>query len=619
MSVLKELRSIRSQVLAPASTLNVVEWADTYRVLSPEASSTQGRWNTSIVEAARGPMLAITEPGVKKVTVMGPTQLLKTELINNIIGYFTHQAPSPIIVVQPTDKLCETFAVDRLEPMFRDSKALNTLIDSGNSNRLHKVFPGGQITIVSAGSASDLASRPVRIVLADEIDKYKSVTNEGDPIKLVEQRQDTFWNALSIAVCSPTTEGQSRIAERFEESDQRLFHGECVHCNNLEHLVWEQVKWTDNDSATAAYECSNCKVLWSETDRLQAISCGKYIATKPFNGHAGFHVNAIGSPWQSLAKLVQKFLDAKNETEKLRVFINTSLAETWKQKLDTPDYMRLYERRENYSIGKIPKDKYILFLTMGVDVQQDRIEYQVVGWTKDKQSYSIDYGAIHGYTHLDESWAELKKQIDKKYFYDESSNHFLPISFTAVDSGFNTQKVYEFVAKQSQNKVRAVKGLDSLPNIYKAGNEIGIGATRVWMAGSSFCKEILYSNLKLQSGGDTGIYPSGYCHYPQYDEEFFKSLTSEALIQKKVKGRMTSMWQKTRARNEALDTWVYNRVAASMYGLDRFNAEEFSRLEARTLDIKDNSAPQEVDSAVKKPSPQRSNGLWKNQNLKRSF
>ena len=612
------LKNIRAQVLKPKSDLSVVEWADTYRVLSPEASSTQGKWNTSIVEAARGPMLAVTESGVKKITVMGPTQLLKTELINNVIGYFTHQAPSPVIVMQPTDKLCETFAVDRLEPMFRDSKVLQGLINHSNSSRLHKVFTGGQLTIVSAGSASDLASRPVRIVLMDECDKYKSVTNEGDPIKLIEQRQDTFWNALSIAVCSPTTEGQSRIAERFEDSDQRLFHGECVHCGHIEHLVWEQVKWSDGDSSTAAYECSNCKVLWTETDRLKAISQGRYIASKPFNGHAGFHVNAIASPWQSLQKLVQKFLDAKNDNEKLRVFINTSLAETWKQKLDTPDYMRLYERRENYSIGRIPSSRGILFLTMGVDVQQDRLEYQVLGWTKDKQSYSIDYGAIHGYTHLDESWNELKKQIDKKYYYEESDSHFLLISFTAIDSGFNTQKVYEFVAKQNQNRVRAIKGSDGLPNIYKSGNEIGIGATRVWMAGSSFCKEILYSNLKLQSGGDTGIYPSGFCHYPQYDEDFFKSLTSEALIQKKVKGRMISLWQKIRARNEALDTWVYSRVAASMYGLDRFNAEEFSRLESRTIEIKEDS-PKNEAALIKQQSPQPSNGLWKNKNLKRSF
>lgn len=605
--------------MKPSPKLDLVQWADTHRYLSPESSSTPGKWSTDLVEAARGPMLAVTEPGIKKITVMAATQLLKTELLNNIVAYFIHQDPAPMIVMQPIEKLANTWATDRLDPMLRDTPALRGLVrdkrerDSGNT-KLHKAFPGGHVTVVSAGSPSDVASRPVRVVLMDEIDKYKQSGDEGDAEKLIEQRTETFWNALSIAVCSPTNEGTSKIAARFEDSDKRFFNFLCPDCNQYELPKWQQVKWSGNDSSTAHYECSHCKVQWTETKRLQAISNGVYIATAPFKGHAGFQVSALASPWQPLSRLVEKFIEAKSDPEKLKVFVNTSLAETWKPKVDLPDWERLYDRRETYTIGTVPNTD-IKFLTCGVDVQADRLEAQVVGWTKDKQSYVIDYRILVGPTHTDEPWNELYKLIQDTTYPVAGTKRSMSITFACVDSGFNTTKVYDFVTRFSANKVRTVKGSDSLISHYKMGSDIEYRfdgsknkfAHKVWMVGSSLIKTETYSHLRLPSETD-GLYPSGYIHTPEFDQDYFKGFCSEAL----VKSKSGYEWVKQRERNEVLDTYVYARCAASMFGIDRFRENEWQQLEGQA----DDTAASTTVS-VKPPIAPASSPLWRNPGLKR--
>ncbi len=534
-------------------------------------------------------MLAVTDPKVHTITVMGPTQLLKTELLNNIVGYYIHQDPAPIIVMQPTGKMAESWSKDRLDKMLRDCPALAGLVkdkrgrDSENTI-LHKSFPGGHITVVGSNSPSDLASRPIRAVLCDEVDKYPmSAGKEGDPIKLIEERTDTFWNAMKVRVCSPTIHGRSRIEEEFELSDKRIFHGRCPHCNHLDELKWENVKWDDaNPEATAAYECSQCKKLWSESERIQAISNGSYVATATFSGHAGFKVNKIASPWQPIGVLVRKWMDAQDSPEKLKTFVNTQLAETWAEKGEVPEFKRLYERRELYPQNSLPDG--VVFLTAGADVQKDRLEVEVVGWGKDKQSWSIDYRIIMGDTATDVPWKELDKILNETW--KSHSGLEIQVRMIAVDSGYNTQHVYDWVRRHPSDRVRAVKGSDSLQMVFGQPKDIDISrdgnrlrrASKVWPVGVSVMKSELYSWLKLDGAGDDGIYLPGFCHFPQYDEAYFERLCSEQLVKKKVNGRSIHKWIKIHERNEPLDCRVYARAAASMFGIDRFTDKDWNVL-----------------------------------------
>lgn len=401
-------------------------------------------------------MMAVTEHGVRKITVMGPTQLLKTELINNIVGYFIDQDPAPMIVMQPTGKMAESWSKDRLDKMLRDTPVLAGKVkdkrsrDSDNTI-LHKSFPGGHVTVVGSNSPSDLASRPVRIVLCDEVDKYPaSAGSEGDPIKLIEERSDTFWNALSIRVCSPTIQGRSRIETEFELGDKRIFHGRCPHCDQLDNLKWENVTWDEAaGSESARYVCGQCRTPWTETERLLAISKGEYVRTAPFTGHASFKVNKLASPWQPVSVLVRKYLEAKENPEKLKTFTNTQLAETWVEKGEVPEWKRLYERRELYATNTLPKG--VVFLTAGVDVGKDYLKVEIVGWGRDKQSWSIDLRTIMGDTATDKPWLELDKVLNETWSTHEGRQ--IQIRVMNVDSGFNTQHVYNWVKKDRKSVV----------------------------------------------------------------------------------------------------------------------------------------------------------------------
>ena len=622
-SLREALLKTRVQCFPQKPQLNVAQWADTYRYLSPESSSTPGKWKTHLVEPLRGPMEAISNPKVRKVSLMFASQLGKSEILLNTIGYYIHQNPSPILMAQPTQSLADSFAEDRVKLLVRDTSALKSLVkdpkmrDSG-STKTHLVFPSGTLDIVSAGSPSELASRPKKIILLDEIDRMATLSKEGNPLKLAEQRALTFFDSKVVLVSTPTNEGSSRIENSFLAGDQRHFSVPCPHCEFVQKLEWSQVKWDKDDVESAGYECIACKKKWTEVERMSAVKRGEYIAEQPFNGHASFHCNVLASPWITIPQLVSEFLECKDDVDELRTFVNLKLAETWKPKVDVPEWRRIYERRENYATGTIPTDK-VKFLTCGVDVQGDRLEVQVIGWTKDKSSYVVDYQIIIGQTHTDEPWNKLYEIIQNRS-YPRVDGTEMFISFACIDSGFNTTKVYDFVTRFSPNKVRAIKGTDHLRNIYKMGNDLEFRfdggkkkfAHKLWIVGSSLLKEQLYSNLKLPSAGDNGVYPSGYIHTPELDEDYFRGLVSEGL-QKTKKGYE---WVKLYTRNEPLDTYNYARAAASMFGLDRFRDIDWEQLEGIQEPQKQSAEQaQQVNSQPQKP---QQNSLWKN-NLKPKF
>lgn len=269
------------------------EWADRYRRLAKEAGSTSGNWRTRTVEASRGPMLAVTEPGVHVITLMVCTQLMKTAFIENIVGYHAHLDPCPMLLVQPKDEAVEAFSKERIGPLIKSTPVLRELIGtkktrSAEETLTYKAFPGGFLAMVGAGSPDNLARRPVRITLYDETDKYV-VTREGDPIGLGDERQATFANYLSVRACSPTIEGESRIETSYNDGDQRQATVACPHCGHRNFLeFFRHVEWnTDADSGihdpkSAQIFCEACGTGWSEGERLKALATTRWHQTRPF-------------------------------------------------------------------------------------------------------------------------------------------------------------------------------------------------------------------------------------------------------------------------------------------------------------------------------------------------
>lgn len=577
--------------LKPDPLMNISEWADKYRILSQKASAEPGKWRTSRTPYLKEIMDCLSPySGIEKVVFMKGAQIGGTEVGNNFLGYIVHLSPGPVMLVMPTVDGAKRTSKTRIDPMFEAIPELKGVIsdrrskDASNTT-LMKEFQGGVLVLTGANSAIGLRSMPVRYIFLDEIDAYKGdVEGEGDPVNLAIKRTSTFNRRKIFMVSTPTIQGVSRIEYEYEQSDQRHYMVPCPYCNKRQSLKWKQIHFENDDPATATYICEHCGAIIEEHLKTWMLENGIWEKTNPKSIVAGFHLSSLYSPvgWFSWADAVKQFLDAKNKDNLLKVWVNTVLGETWLEKGEAPEWQILFDKREDYQQEIVPSGG--LFLTAGADVQKDRIECEVVAWGRNKESWSVGYFIINGDTAREEVWNELS-EFSKRYF-EHSSGVMLPISRFAIDSGFATQQVYNWVRKQPINFAMAIKGTDSgvtplgLPtrvDLNINGKRLRRGA-KVWSVGTSILKSELYQFLKLTQNEDES-YPAGYCHFPKYDSEYFKQLTAEQLVTKMVRGYQKREWQKTRERNEALDCRVYARAASISFGIEQFTETKWRNLE----------------------------------------
>ncbi|CAM6053539.1 unnamed protein product [Sphagnum tenellum] len=530
---------------------------------------------------------------------MTSVQVGKSTCLENILGYQIVHDPCPILLMQPNLDDAAAFSKDRVAAMIRDTPDLKTKVkeararDSGNT-LLHKKFPGGSITFAGANAPSKLAGRPIRVLMCDEVDRYPiSAGTEGDPVSLATRRTNNFPNRKIILTSTPTVKGASRIERVFEASDQRRYHVECPHCHHWQTFKFPQLKWKNDDPSTVLYHCEECDKPLEESKKLSMLRAGRWIATKEFKGIAGFHLNELYSPWRRWAEVVEHFLTAKDNPETLKVFINTALGESWEEKGDAPEWKKLYDRREDYAIGSIPKG--VLFLTAGVDVQHDRIEAEIIGWKENKESYSIDHFIFPGKPTTQAPWKELDKLMVQHWKLHNGIT--IGIKLLAVDSQYVSSIVYDWCRKYPPNKVIPIR---SKPNQYVLAEQSKVinsnimgrhGKAKVWHLASEVIKSELYGFLRLDKPLDGEEYPPGYCHFPMYSEEYFKQITAEQLVPKVVNGFTKYEWKKFYS-NEVLDMRVYARAAAHLVGLDRFQPIHWNQLKAELkLDVDQPTKP----------------------------
>lgn len=555
------------RALMPPPNLTVSQWADQFRMLSPEASAEPGRWNTSRAPYQRAMMDAICDPRVHTVVVMSSAQIGKTELLLNALGYTVDLDPGPVLLIQPTLEMAEAFSKDRLDPMLRDTPALREKVRQGrkeSSNTIrHKSFPGGHITLAGSNSSAGLASRPIRFVLADEVDRWEaSVGDEGDPLALAGKRTTTFWNRKQLVVSTPTVKGVSRIEAKFAESDQRRCFVACPHCATRQVLEWKHVKWRNADPETAHLVCPECGCDITEAERQDMLRDPEWRASAEFRGVAGFHIWEAYSPWRRLADIVADFLEAKKAPDTLQVFVNTSLGETWEEQADDRTDLAsvLLARRAPYP-AVVPMGACCL--TMSVDTQDDRLEALVVGWGIGEECWIIDHRTLPGDPQQQEPWQALDERLAASY--EHESGALLNISATGVDTaGHRTQYAYDYVKPRQHQQVHAIIGRSG------EGNAIIVNRSpanprrpTLYTVGVDACKSIVYSRLKVTEQGPGHIHlPLSHTKDDAYragiDEEFIAQLLAEKLVTKHRMGVAVRQWVQMRPRNEALDLMVYS-------------------------------------------------------------
>jgi phage terminase large subunit GpA-like protein len=555
--------------MSPPPILKISEWADEYRRLSAEASAEPGRWNTDRAPYQREIMNALNDAAVEDVVVMSSSQVGKTEIVLNILGYYIDYDPSPIMIMQPTDAMAQAFSKDRLAPMIRDTPSLTKKVkdpksrDSENTI-LHKKFPGGHVTIVGANAPSGLASRPIKILLCDEVDRYPpSAGKEGDPVNLARKRTTTFWNRKKILVSTPTIKGISRIEQEYESSSKEQWQVECPCCGTYQPYDFNRMNFKE-----VTMECISCKERFNEVKWKSQPS--KWVALADNPQKRGFHLNEMASPWKRWEAIIEDFKEAHKHfketrsTEQLKVFNNTSLGVTWEIKGEGVEEDSLLGRREKYK-AQLPKE--VVVLTAGVDVQDNRLEIEVVGWAKGFESWGIQYHTLFGDPSKDEIWERLEEYLDNEFTFEDGTS--LLIAATCIDTGGHfTDKTYSFLKQieKKQKRIYGVKGQGgaSLPLIYKKTRNTKNGVA-IYILGVDQGKEIIMSRLNTKEAGP------GYCHFPLnidrgYDEMYMRGLTSEQRIANvDKKGNTKLEWiKKSGTRNEPLDLRNYATAAVQL-------------------------------------------------------
>ena len=614
--------------LRPIPDLTVDEWADKYRFLSSVSSAEPGRWRTDRVPYMREifKKLSPSDP-CQRVVFMKGVQISGTEAALNCVGAYIDIAPAPVMYVMPTVDMAKQLSKKRLFHLINESPTLkDKVIDSnrreGSSTILEKNFPGGVLFLTGANSASGLRSNPVKVLLLDEVDAYPlSIDDEGSPIRLAEKRTTTFSDKKIFLLSTPTAAGTSVIAKELSETDERVYKVPCPHCDHKQELEFDNLKWDSGKPETAKYACEGCGVLIEEKYKTQMLMNGVWEPTRPEMSDplvAGYRINSLYSPlgWMSWEEIATQFLKDKDNAVLLRTFINTVLGQPWEDRGEAPDWEMLYERRESYDRNK--PNNSVEMITVGVDIQagkNSRIELEVVGWCRDKTTYSIDYRVLYGDTSTPDgdAWKQLDEVVNEKWYRPDGVE--LPMLMMAVDSGNNTQTVYNWCRKHSSTKVVPVKGRDNQATIIGRPSTVDVawngkstGSMKMWNVGVGVAKSEVYANLRI-GVDEEGERPSGFCHFPEYPIEYFKGITAEELKYREHHGYRKLYWEKVYERNEPLDCRVYSRAAAAIVGLDRFNDSHWDNLIGKyKVKKSENSVP--VNRETTKPKKKRSGGFW---------
>ena len=599
---INDLLSGALEVLKPREDLNLVEWSDKRRRLSPEISAEAGPWRTSRTPYMYEPMLAFTDPKVRNIVVVAGSQVGKTEFLLNVLGYIIDQAPGSVMYALPSKEDARTFSDERVALMIRDCETVKKKLKKKGGRKdtiLFKKFTGGQLKLVGTEVPQALAGTPARYILGDERDRWAiSTGKEGDPWELLKARQTTFYNAKSLEVSTPTIKGTSAIASSFYKGTQERWCHQCPDCGEFTNITFDKIRFNydfetiQNEKiyhiTDIGFVCPHCGVFHSEQTmkRQQA----KWIPENPdaYNrGIRSFWLNAFCSPWTTWEDIILAFLEAKDDPAKLQVVFNTKLGELWEDRGDLASEDEMLSRREHYE-ADLPDG--VLALTCGVDTQDDRLEYEVVGHGFFKETWGIRKGYILGRPDNPKVWDQLDEVLDKVYKFKDGKG--LKIGITFIDSGGHfTQEVYEECRKRTAKNVFAIKGRggESVPYVSKP-SKVTIRGTKkktwLYVIGVDAGKTVIMSNIMVETPG------ASYCHFPSndelcYDNYYFNCLLSEKKTLKHGSGGNKWVWELIpgHVRNEALDCRNYANAAFNVWNPNLDNI--FAKLKEKPVPKKE--------------------------------
>ena len=581
--------------LKPPERLTVSEWADKYRILTEKESNFPGAWKTSRVPYLKGVMDAMSDTDTEEVVFVKPTQVGGTEFLYNTLGYVIMQDPSPCLLVYPSDQLAEFASKNRIQAMIGITDGMVDRYLPNESKMLELQFSGMYLVLTGAQSPSALASRPVRFLLLDEVDKYPiRCGDEADPVSLARERTKTFSYNKKILMASTPTIESNYIWQGYVTADERRhFYVPCPHCGEMQVFEFKNIKWPEGVNEPtkvkdlAWYECPHCKGMIRDAQKMKMLLNGEWRGDKKDKTaparKVAFHLNSIYSPWVTFGDMAKEFLESKDFPEKLRNFVNSWLGEPFRNKEAQNIAADLMQHQHRWDRGVVPEGAQLL--TVGVDVQLNHFWWSVWAWGEKVTGWMVDYGRV-------ETWDELEEIVVDRQYCNEDGEPFY-VNLAAIDSGFRTDECYEFCA-QFAEVARPIKGSSkrltspySVTTLEKERNTYG--GLRLYVLDTHYFKDLLFGRLRKEP-----TTPGSWSLFRDVPPEVVEHFTSEqkVLMTDRKTGRVIEEYQKvsSHAQNHILDTAVYAAAAAEMADVRYIRSQNRQKNEQNDVEMVENLA-----------------------------
>jgi phage terminase large subunit GpA-like protein len=552
--------------------LTVTEWADRYRVL-PETSTAPGPYRSSVTPYARRPQNLTADPDVPLLVLCWASQTTKSTIIENALGYKIHRQPAPLMVLRPKIDDAEGWSKERFVPMVLDTPVLRERVKLGRSSGAtlrYKPFPGGFIFVASAQSATEMASRSAPDGLADEVDRMEIIPKEGNPLEIFKRRQAASDVGQLMVTSTPRDAETTLIWPYLEGGTFELYEVPCPECSHMQPLEWARLRWSKGKPEEARYFCRACEAAIDERNKPAMLAAGEWKPTNPDGKYPSFHLNALYSPFgkTSWAVLAEEWERAQGKPADLQVFINTRLAELWTEtaEIAEPDSLIARASEGLWEENVVPDG--VGLLTIGVDVQANRLEAYVWGWGVGLESWLIAHTLIPGDPQREPDlpgsvWRQLDQFLSQPFRHE--SGAALKIRAGLIDSGFATSQVYRYTRTRKHLRIFASKGVGH-EGIKVLGKPTLQGKDRIvlYPIGVNEAKrEFLRSQILESSEGP------GYVHLPHWiTTDQCAQLVAEKRVRRVHRGRVSYEWMKKTpdTPNEALDCRIYARAALEQLG-----------------------------------------------------
>lgn len=554
MTVISEIRKRVSSRFRPPPRIRLSDWMESSIRLPDGVAAVPGP--IRLMPFQRDIADAISDPTIERVTLLKSARIGYSTLLTAALGSYIANDPAPIILVLPALDDCRTFFVSSMEPIFNASSTLRGLVfedKDGNkrSTMQQRRFAGGSLKIIPAKAPRNLRAHTARVLFLDEIDALTN-TADGDPLALAEERTRTFPDRKIVIGSTPAAMSTSLIYAEFLKSDQRIFEACCPSCSDFREVLWDDIKFED-DAPEKAYWCAPCcGSVVEERHKATMVAKGRWRATKPeVKNHAGFKINSLVSPLANAAwgKLAQEWIEKRDVPEKRQTFVNNVLGLPWNDIVDDIDESQLLERVKPIGMGRIPEA--VLYMTVGIDVQDNRLEAATLGWDRDGEMYVLDHRVIFGSPDDPDTWREADQMLNARHQHPLGGT--IGIDAAAIDSGDGdwTQAVYDFTDPRANRRIMSVKGMAGSRGVLVKSTSKK--ARSLFIVGSDVVKNTVVNRVFRNSG----------IHFSDsLGLHWFEQLCSEHRVVDRARGRPVARWVRKKGRDaEALDAVVYAYAA----------------------------------------------------------